>query len=103
MSLPILALAPLLAVVLAGCGQSQWPEVSEENCKPINAMRIQDPSWRADFMQFCHSIPSTAWPIQPERWLALPHEKRVIFWREATLAPRLGDTPQPLNWLSIKP
>lgn len=98
MAFPVLALAPLLAVVLAGCGKSQWPDVSEENCRPINAMRIEDPGWRADFMQFCQSIPGTAWPIQPQAWL-----KRTIYFDEAAVAPRLGPTPRPLNWLSIQP
>lgn len=103
MAFPIVALALPLAVALTGCGKSQWPEVSAENCKPVNVLRIEDPSWRADFMQFCQSIPSTAWPIQPQAWLALPHAKRAIFFDEAAVAPRFGTTPSPLNWLSVKP
>lgn len=103
MASPIFALAPLLALGLTACGEPPWPEVSQDNCRPFKTIHIRDRERRAEFMDFCRAIPRSAWPIQPDKWLALTEGERAVHAKNDPLAPRLSDTPNPLNWLAIKP
>jgi hypothetical protein len=54
-------------------------------------------------MDFCRAIPKSAWPMQPDKWLALSEAERAVHAKNDRLAPRMGDTPHPLDWLAIKP
>lgn len=90
----------LVAAALAGCGQEPLPEVSQENCTFRKMMLIKDQGRRADFKSFCSYIPRSAWPIHPDKWLMLSDEERQKFEEASS---RIGRTPNPLNWLSIKP
>lgn len=96
----VAAFSLLAATALAGCGQESLPEVSQENCTFPKMMLIKDPARREDFKSFCSYIPDSAWPIHPDKWLKLSDEERKKFQDASS---RIRPTPNPINWLSIKP
>lgn len=103
MACPDIVFAPQLALVLTGCAEQLWPAVSRENCQPPQTVLIKGFDRRAEFIGIRSSTPGTAWPRHPDKCFALSDANRAFFVQTDPRARRLGDTPNPLDWLSIQP
>lgn len=66
-----LALAAVLAVLVAGCGNKPalqaMPEVSDENCKHENIQKIEDKGMQQEFAGKCLRR-GTFKPSEPRNW-----------------------------------
>ncbi len=75
MAFPCVATLSLaVAVVLLGCTNEAWPEVSDDNCQLHKILRMKDKERSQEFASFCSRIPTVVRPIDPDKWYSMSYE-----------------------------
>lgn len=72
----VLALSLAGAMVLPGCTEEAWPEVSDENCQSHMLWRMKDKERSEEFGSFCSRIPTVVRPIDPDKWFSMSFEEQ---------------------------